>query len=444
MGEINSRELSSNMYHGYRAGDFVGKVGIERAYESFLRGAKGGRQVKVNAVGQVVSVLRTVALKPGSNLSLTIDKQLQEHAESLIAGKAGVIIAMAVHTGRILVLVSSPSFNQNAFVDGMSHEEWSRLATHPQRPMENKAIQGEYPPASVYKVVTAIAGLEEGIIKPDTTYGCPGFYAYGDRIFRCWKKNGHGEVDLVSALAESCDVFFYQLGQHLGVDRLAQYARSCGLGQPTGINLDGEANGLVPTSEWKKRRTGISWQGGDTLSVAIGQSYNLVTPIQVLVLTAAIANGGQRYQPMVLSSIDSPSGQPIEEFPAKTAGKLSAGQKTLDVVRQGMWRAVNTPSGTAYSYRLSVSEMSGKTGTAQLVSRKPGAVVSDEALAESQKAHAWFAAYAPAKRPEIAIVVFIEHGEHGSTAAAPIAKSVIETYFAMADSADVSSTKLDY
>ena len=428
LSEISTHELASGKDLGYRVGDSIGKFGVEKAYERFLRGERGGRQVEVNAVGQVVSVLRTVAAKPGYNLHLTIDRELQERAESLLSGKAGAVIAMEPHTGHILALVSSPSFDQNTFVSGMSHEQWSSLSSNPKRPMENKGVQGEYPPASVFKIVTAIAGLEEGIIDEQTTIHCPGFYTYGDRSFRCWKKNGHGTVDVVKALSESCDVFFYQVGKRLGIDKLAWHTKASGFGERTGIDLDNEAKGLVPTADWKKRRTGDAWQGGDTLSVAIGQGYNLATPIQVLVLTAAVANGGERYLPIIVSSITSANGELVQKYSPQIVGRLSAGKKTLEIIRKGLWQAVNTPSGTAWGVHLETIQMAGKTGTAQVISRKTDAETPEGELAENQKPHAWFVAYAPENESKIAVVVIIEHGEHGSSAAAPIAKELVKTY----------------
>ena len=207
---------------------------------------------------------------------------------------------MEPSSGRILALASSPSFDQNYFAVGMSHDQWDTLISNPFRPMENKAIQGEYPPGSTYKIITAMAGLEEGVIDVNTQVFCPGFYRFGNRTYRCWKKGGHGQVEILKAITESCDVYFYKVGELLGVDRLAWYAKASGLGSPTGINLDKEAKGLIPTAAWKKRRTGVSWQRGETLSIAIGQGFNLATPLQMVGLTAAIANGGTRYRPMIL------------------------------------------------------------------------------------------------------------------------------------------------
>ena len=255
LSEINPDELSSGDYPGYSVGDYIGKFGVEKTFEPFLQGKRGGRQVEVNVVGQVVRVLKTVDAQPGKNIYLTIDLNVQKTAEALLKGKAGAVAVMDPQTGQILALASSPSFDPNAFVGGMSHDQWDALVSNPLRPLENKAIQGEYPPGSTFKIVTAIAGLEEGVIDKNTTFFCPGFYKYGNRVYRCWKHSGHGDVNVIEALAQSCDVFFYQVGQKLGIDRLSMYAVACGLGSPTHINLEHEAAGLIPTSKFSGYRT---------------------------------------------------------------------------------------------------------------------------------------------------------------------------------------------
>ncbi len=429
LGEISADELRSGKYTGCKSGDFIGRFGIEKAYDDFFRGKRGGRQVEVNAAGQLIRVLKTVASKPGHNIYLTIDHVLQKKAEDLLAGRAGAVLAMVPSSGEILALASSPTFDQNAFVSGMSHKTWDALSTNPFRPMENKAIQGEYPPASTYKIITAIAGLEEGVIDKETVFFCPGHYQYGDRIYRCWKKAGHGSMNVVSALAESCDVFFYQVGQSLGVDKLAWYAKACGLGSSTGINLDNEADGLVPTASWKKRRIGAAWQSGETLSVAIGQGYNLATPLQMLVLISAVANGGIRYKPLIIKTIETAEVEKIREQLPVVAGKLPVSSETMELLKQGLWEVVNDIKGTARKVGLSGIEICGKTGTAQVLSRKKGDFSNEEERDFFLKPHAWFVAYAPSVDPEIAVSVIIEHGEHGSSTAAPIASEMIRSYF---------------
>ena len=428
MSEINASELASGKYEGCRQGDFIGKFGVEKSYESLLRGTRGGNQVEVDARGRVVRVLETVDARPGYNLFLTIDRRLQKRAEALLGGLAGAVAALDPTTGQVLAMVSSPSYDQNDFVDGMSHDQWKELITNPHRPMENKVIQAEYPPASTYKIITALAGLAEGVITEETTFFCPGHYKFGNRVYRCWKKGGHGHLAVVDALAQSCDVFFYHVGQKLGVDRLARYARACGLGEPTGIELDHEASGLVPTASWKKRRTGVSWQRGETLSIAIGQGFNLATPLQLAVFTSAMANGGLRLKPQIVRRIEAADGSVLEAPDPVISGRLIVEQKVLSLVRWGMWKVVNDNRGTASKIRLDGIEICGKTGTAQVFSRKKGDDNTKTPVEAHLKPHAWFVAYAPAGNPKIAVAVIVEHGEHGSSAAAPIAGELIKTY----------------
>ena len=428
LSEISPDELAAKIYPGRRRGDFIGKYGAEKAYENYLRGTRGGRQVEVNANGQVVQVLKTVNAKPGQNVYLTIDHVLQKKAESLLRGVAGAAVAMDPGSGRILALASSPSFDQNFFASGMSHEQWDSLISNPFRPMENKAIQGEYPPGSTYKIITAMAGLEEGVIDEDTEVSCPGYYRFGNRTFRCWKRGGHGRVNILKAITESCDVYFYKVGELLGVDRLAWYAKASGLGSPTGINLDKEAKGLIPTAAWKKRRTGVPWQKGETLSIAIGQGFNLATPLQMVGLTAAIANGGTRYRPMILEAIKSPDGRSIHQSQPEVIGKVPISERTLELVRTGLWAVVNSDHGTARGSRLADIEISGKTGTSQVISRKKDDTRSEDEMPAHLRPHAWFVAYAPSNAPIIAVAVLVEHGEHGSSAAAPVARELIKTY----------------
>ncbi len=429
LGEINARELESETYSDYRGGDLIGKFGVEKSYEEFLRGTVGGRQVEVNANGRVVRVLNTVDARPGQNIFLTIDRKLQEKAEQLLQQRAGAVVAMEVDTGKVLALASYPPFDQNDFVSGLSHEKWRELISNPLRPMENKAIQAEYPPASTYKIITAAAGLEEGVIDQNTAMYCPGFYRFGDRDFRCWKRGGHGTVNVVRALAESCDVYFYQVGLKLGIDRLAWYAKAFGLGARTGIDLDHESEGLVPTAAWKRKRTGVPWQRGETLSVAIGQGYNLATPLQMAVLTSAVANGGVLYRPQILARVETAGGEIVLDNEKEVAGQLPVSQKTLGIVKKGLWEVVNGSRGTARIAKLEDCEICGKTGTAQIVGRKKNENVKDSDREKHHRAHAWFVAYAPSEKPEIAAAIIVEHGEHGSSAASPIARDLFATYF---------------
>ncbi|MEE4609062.1 MAG: penicillin-binding protein 2 [Desulfobacteraceae bacterium] len=427
MGEINAEELAGGRYPGCRGGDYIGKFGIEKNCERFLRGQPGGRQVEVDARGQVIRVLKTVDAVPGHNVVLTIDQRLQAVAERFLGDNAGAVVAVDPANGEVLVLASRPGFDPNAFVGGINRQDWQALVENPQRPMENKAIQATYPPASTYKIVTAMAGLEEGVIDARSNFFCPGQLRYGNRSYRCWKRVGHGHLNVVEAISQSCDVFFYQVGIKLGVDRLARYARSCGLGSRTEVGLDHEDAGLIPTASWKKSRFGVAWQGGENLSVAIGQGFNLVTPMQMAMLIAAIGNGGAVYQPQLVRAVESADGQMIEQGDAVVKGRIAVGARHLALIQEGLWRVVQGDRGTARAVRLEGIDISGKTGTAQVFSRK-GETERKGEVADHLKDHAWFVAYAPSQAPKIAVAVILEHGEHGSSAAAPVARAVIQAY----------------
>lgn len=427
VGEISSAELKSVKYAGYKPGDLSGKSGVEKSFENYLRGERGGRQIEVNVTGQLVRVLKTVDAVPGNNVFLSFDLRLQEKAEDLLSDVTGAVVAMDPATGSILAMASSPSYDPNMFVGGFSRDQWETFIKNPPHPLQNKAIQGEYPPASTYKIITAIAGLEEGIIDEKTTLVCPGAYKFGEREYRCWKKGGHGSVNVVRAISESCDVFFYQVGLRLGVDRLASYAKAAGLGAVTGIQLQQESRGLIPTAAWKKRRTGVAWQGGETLSISIGQGFNLATPLQLATMISSIANGGMRVMPLIAAKIQNASGETLKEYYPEIKGRIPVGSKNLDIVRKGLWEAVNGKSGTARSVAIDGIEICGKTGTAQVFSRKTESE-DEKRRAQHLKSHALFVAYAPAANPKIAISVLVEHGEHGSSAAAPIASELIREY----------------
>ncbi len=430
LSEISQNELKSGRYPDKRLGSFMGKFGVEKAFESYFHGERGSRQVQVNALGQVTGSLKTVEAVPGKNVFLTLDVELQRKAEEMLADKVGAVVAMDPSNGHVLALVSRPAFDPNIFVEGLTHGAWNRLVSNEFHPMGNKAIQGQYPPGSTYKIITTIAALEEGIINEDTSFYCPGQFRYGNRTYRCWKRGGHGSVKLLDALSQSCDVFFYQVGEKVGVDRLAKYANGCGLGKPTGITLDDEAPGLVPTSLWKLKRLGQPWQGGETLSIAIGQGFNLVTPVQMVSLMAAIANGGTLYKPLVVDRIETVSGGRIKTSTPKPLGRLPASERTLKLLTEGLIDAVNKHTGTGWIARIPGVRIAGKTGTSQVI-RMEDDVEEKKPLEEIPfrfRDHAWFVAFAPAQEPQIAVAVLVEHGGHGSTAAGPIAREMIRAY----------------
>ncbi|MGD9731082.1 MAG: penicillin-binding protein 2 [Desulfamplus sp.] len=430
LGEINSQEIENNTYPDVRSGDSIGRYGAEKAFEDILRGKRGGRQIEVDASGRLVRVINTVEPIPGKNVLLTIDADLQQKVEAIMEDKTGAVVAVDPSNGEVLAMVTVPSFDLNDFIGGISSEKWKALISDPDKPMSNKAIQGEYPPASTYKIITGIAALEEGIVDMHTTHFCPGYYKYGNREYRCWKRSGHGRVNIVKALEKSCDVFFYRVGEALGVDTLAKYASGCGLGKLTHIELANERPGLIPTSAWKKRRFGIPWQGGETLSIAIGQGFNLVTPLQMAVLLAAIGNNGTIYRPKILKSIQDYNGNidTNKELRPEILGGLPASKHTLKLIQEGLLNVVESEGGTARKIRVEGVDIAGKTGTAQVFTLKKSDRDSRRKFARHLRDHAWFVCYAPAQNPVIAVSIIIEHGEHGSTAAAPVASEVIRTW----------------
>lgn len=444
LGEINEKELKSSKEGEYRGGDMIGKMGLERLREQDLRGEKGRHYMEVNALGFEQRKLKGIEPLPGKDLQLTIDMDLQRAAEEAMTvdGKSGAVVAVDVNSGRLLALASAPTLELDKFIGGISHKNWQAMLDNPLHPLINKIVQGQYPPGSTYKIVTATAGLAEGVITPDSILYCPGYYRLGNRTYHCWKHSGHGAVDLNRALSESCDVYFYQVGQRLGVDRLAKYARMFGLGRKTGVEMEHEKSGLIPTAAWKKKRFGKVWQEGETLSIAIGQGFDLVTPLQLAFMTATVANGGTLYKPGLVEQVRDPDGKVIEQFEPEVVDRLKGQGRNLQLVRKGLTEAVNGRHGTGRRARLKDLgiTVAGKTGTAQVVRLKQYRHLKGKDIPYKYRDHAWFTCFAPAENPEIAVTVLVEHGFHGGSAAAPVAKAVLEAYFRkrLADSGDVS------
>jgi len=430
VGEVSNSELEKESYSQYKSGDIVGKYGIERYLDEYLRGKSGGEQVEVNVDGRKLKILGKVDPVPGYNIVLTIDADLQKISRDAFTGKEGVVAVMNPQDGSILAMVSKPSFDPNLFNRGISEDNWTKLSSDPLSPMQNRAISGQYPPGSTYKLIVAAAALEEGLITKDKTFSCDGTFKMGNRTFRCWKKRGHGVVDLHRAIVESCDVYFYNLGDLLGVDKLAEYSRKFGLGSKTGVILPSERGGLVPTKEWKVRRLKEPWQKGETTSVSIGQGFLLVTPLQLLNAYSTIANGGSLYKPRIVKEIKTATGQMIKEFLPEKKAVLPLSGDNIDILRKALWGVVNEDHGTGRALRRAERDVSGKTGTAQVI-RMPDddEDVSKEKVAYKFKDHALFVCFAPYDSPEIAVVVIVEHGGHGGSVAAPVARKIVDWYF---------------
>ncbi|MCK5071161.1 MAG: penicillin-binding protein 2 [Desulfocapsa sp.] len=431
LGEISKKELMARDTEIYTGGDLIGKMGLERLREADLRGEKGSSSSEVNARGFEQQLLKSLEPLPGNDIQLTIDAKLQKVAEDLMdAGdKAGAVVAMEVKTGRMLVLASNPVLPLSHFVGGISHKNWNALLDNKKHPLINKTIQAMYPPGSTYKMITAMAGLSSGVIDPNTVFYCPGHITYGKRRYHCWKRGGHGAVDLKRAISESCQVYFYQVGLRVGVDRLAEMANKFGLGHKSNIEMEHEKGGLTPTKDWKYKNRGKKWQDGETLSVAIGQGFNLVTPLQICLMTATIANGGKQYLPKIIEKVTDPDGNVIEQFEPEVASELLADRRFLPLIRDGMEEVIQGRRGTARKVRIKGLTIGGKTGTAQVVRLKQYKHLKEEDIPYKYRDHAWFTCYAPAEDPEIAITVLVEHGLHGGSTAGPVARALLEEYF---------------
>lgn len=430
LGEIDENELRQPRANPYRMGAMIGKYGVECRWEDDLRGIDGGQQIEVDAFGREIKPLGVVEPFPGRNLFLTIDLDLQQIAEEAFKDKNGALIAMELKTGRILAMLSKPAFDPNVFARNLTPDEWKSLLENPYHPLQNKGIQGQYPAGSVFKIITAIAGLESGVITSDTKFTCTGRFPYGNRSFRCWKEGGHGTLSLHRAIVESCDIFFYQLGLKVGVDLIAWYAYEFGLGKATGISLPHEKPGVVPSSAWKKKRFGIPWYNGETLSFSVGQGYLNVTPLQQLMLISGVANGGRFFLPQVVERVEDIYGRKVKEYLPVELRKANVSQRTLQIIQEALRGAVNDPRGTGWTCALKDIQVAGKTGTAQVVRLPENFKKGDmDRMPQRLKDHAWFVAYAPFEDPQLSIVVLVEHGGFGASAAAPIAKQVIEKYF---------------
>src|SRR5262247_1900821 len=370
MGEIGLRQLKVLKDQGYVVGDEIGQYGLERRWEEILRGQSGGQQVEVDALGRRVRVLHEVPDVPGYTVHLTLDRELQETAFEALNGKEGTIVALDVNSGAILAMVSTPAFDPNVFARGIKAEEWTGLVKDQLRPLSNRATQGQFPPGSTFKIIMAIAALEEGVINPESFIQDPGFFPFGNRSFRDWKKGGHGSVNLHRAIVESCDTYFYQLGPKLGIDRIAKWARAFGLGERTGIALDDERSGTIPDTEWKMKRFRQPWFPGETVSVSIGQGYVTVTPLQLANMMAAVANGGKLFRPYLVSKVESVDGTSVREYGPELIRTIDLKPDTLNRVRGALADVVSGAGGTGGAARTPIIQVAGKTGTAQVIEMK--------------------------------------------------------------------------
>ncbi|MCI0370495.1 MAG: penicillin-binding protein 2 [candidate division NC10 bacterium] len=423
VSEVNQAQLAREEFRDFAPGEPFGQAGVERRFDAFIRGIDGGEQIEVDALGRITRLVERMEPQSGFNLVLTIDRRLQDMAEKAFAGKSGAVVAMDPRTGEILAWVSNPAYDPGLFTQRISREEWGTLAGDPRHPLQNRPLQGQYPPGSIFKLIVAAAALESGAITPSTLLDCPGSFALGNFTFDNWKREGRGMIDLRRAIAESCNTYFYQVALKTGIEPIVEMAREFGLGQAVGLGLGDEGRGLVPTPAWKQQVTGEPWYPGNTVITAIGQGMVLATPLQVLTMVSAIANGGTLYKPWVVKRVESWQGGEVEEYGPEILRRVRVSPETLRVIRDGMWGVVNDEQGTGQRSRVPWIEVAGKTATAQVVRKQSG---QDR---RGLKDHGWFVAYAPAHSPEIALVVIAENAGFGSAAAAPVARAILEAAF---------------
>lgn len=424
IGEVSEDELNSKGYEDYNLGDYIGKNGIERSFEDDLHGSDGGRQLEVDARGRVLRTISETNPTVGNSVVLTIDASIQKKAEQAFGDQAGAAVAMDVNSGEILAFVSNPGFDPSLFSGKMPPDIWKQYLEDKRRPLENKALTGQYPPGSTFKIITALAGLENNKVNETTSVTCSGSYKVGTSTFRCWNRKGHGTTNLKKSLRESCDVYYYQLGENLGVDLIAATARKFMLGDPLGIGLKNEKSGLIPTTEWKKKRYGKRWIYGETMPVAIGQGYVLMTPIQLASMVSTVASEGTIYRPMLVKRIVDADGKTLREFAPEKIGSTGISAENFRLIKQGLFAVVNESGGTGWAARVGEVKVAGKTGTSQVVKLRD----SKKSTPYQFRDHALFVAFAPFENPQIAVSVVVEHGEHGGSAAGPIAGKIIQAW----------------
>ena len=429
---MNKKDKLQYDRQNYSGTQFVGKVGIEKQYETLLHGKTGIKQIERNVSGRVVDTKIITPSIAGQNLYLSLDLNMQKMAESVLAGKRGSIVVVNVKNGEVLTLVSTPTYNPNWFVNGISHANYELLQTSKDIPQLNRSIQGLYPPGSTVKPMVALAGLEEGINTTDSKTFCPGFFRLPNvkRKFNDWKRDGHGHVDMKDSIAQSCDVFFYDLADKMGIDKLHKNLTLFNFGQKTGIDIPGEKGGIMPSKSWKKINRNEPWYRGETLIAGIGQGFMTSSPLQLAVATAALANKGQLFQPKLLKSIQKP-GESIVEANNKHSRQIPIKDiHHWEEVLEGMKMTIYAPKGTARRLNKGLTyTMAGKTGTAQVFGLDPEEQYIAEKYEEKLRDHALFTGFAPIEEPEIAIAIIVENAGSGSSKAAPLARKVLDVYF---------------
>jgi penicillin-binding protein 2 len=431
VGRINEEELRSIDASNYAGTSHIGKIGVEKAYEDTLHGQVGLQQVEINALGRVIRVLESQPPVPGRDLHLYLDVRLQEAATEAFGDKNGAAVAIDPNTGGVLALVSKPGYDPNLFVDGISAADYKALQQSDDKPLFDRALRGRYPPGSTLKPFVGLGGLEVGTISYEKKKYCPGFYQLPghEHKYRDWKKGGHGPMGMEQAIVQSCDVYFYDLAHNMGIDKMSDFLGLFGFGEKTGVDLTGELGGLLPSRAWKRGAKGVAWYPGETLIMGIGQGYFLATPLQLASATATLASHGIKNIPRVVREINNPLADESEDAPQSPPSQIPiAVQQNWDNMLHAMLQVVEGLRGTAKRIRTDKYRIAGKTGTAQVFTVGQDEEYDEETVAEKMRDHALFIAFAPAEAPKIAVAVIVEHGGHGGSAAAPIARRIMDHY----------------
>ncbi len=423
VGEVSAEQLEKPEFSGLHQGSVVGQYGVEKSFDRHVRGQAGQKHVEVDAHGNEKQEVVVEQPQAGNDLYLTIDVRLQKVAEDLLGPEYGAIVALDPTNGDILAMASRPGFDPNVLSRELTPKQWVEIVQDEGRPLNNRASQGQYPPGSTFKVPMAVAALETKTMAPSSTVSCTGGYQFGNRLYHDWKASGHGAVALHDALVHSCDVYFYTVGQRMGIDTMAEYGKEFGLGQSTGVELPSERTGIMPSTAWKEKAKNAPWLPGETISAAIGQGYVTVTPLQMASLIGTVANNGVNYRPRLVRAVMDRTVGNLQELPAVPRGKVKAKPETFRLVKEALAEVVT--KGTATRAKSSLVTIGGKTGTAQVAALRTG---PEENIPKKFRDHAWFVAFAPVESPTIAVAVLAEHMGHGGAAAAPLAKELIETY----------------
>lgn len=420
--ELSGEEVKNGLYQQRRLGDLIGKTGVEKVYEATLVGTDGEALEIVDSMGRSKGEIAKREPEKGQNIILTLDYALQEKAEELLEGREGAVVMMDPQTGEIIALASYPTFDPNKFINRFTSKEWLDLVNSPEFPLENRAIRGQYAPGSIFKLVIDLGALELGLVDEETTFTCKGKIEIYNEPFTCWVEKGHGEMNLIQAIRNSCNIYHYQVGKKMGIDEISRYAKMLGFGAKTGIDLPGEKTGLVPDPQWKREVRKERWQPGETISVSIGQGPLLVTPLQVALYTSIIANRGRKVTPHLLNSQSLTGKRVLSERDA-----VEIEPSTFETIIRGMWEVVNN-GGTGWAANVKGFDICGKTGSTQLISTEKDEKMKKKEKAEVTKTHSWFTGFAPRDNPKIVVTVIIEYGGMGGATAAPLARKLFDFY----------------